>query len=791
MLSLAHRAALSATLAFASSTAYAEDSIKALPKASDLIRVAQAAPETAEPPQMSGESQPATAEAASSPDDPPPPDSLPAVVIEQERAPAPKPKSKPATAARPATTAPRIAVPVAASIPAQPGLPSAVDSLNQLEATPGAPVAPGTRSDSLTVPTTEEARAEMNQTPGGVALVPGTAYQSSTPAKTPKDILDFVPGVFAQTKWGEDTRLSIRGSGLSRNFHLRGVQLFMDGIPMNTSDGYGDFQEIDPTIYRYVEVFKGANALQYGANALGGGINFVMPSGYTADLFKARTDFGSFDFQKVALSSGAVAGPADYFIGGTWQTEEGFREHSAGESVRGSANVGVRITPDIETRFYFNANKIEQQIPGEVTKEVALTDPQQAAAINVTNNWQRNIDSVRMANKTALRLAPQTLLEFGFFGIDRHLMHPIFLWLDYKYRDYGGFARLVDDRFLGKFRNHFVSGVNVIAGNIDADLFAIGPDAVKGPLLQSANQNAQNESFYLENSFYFLPKVALVGGTQYLHAVRDQEAVFNTISGTSDFDLWMPKVGLLWDVDKTWQVFANISRSGEVPSFGEGGGLIPFTDIKAQTSTTYEVGTRGIRPDYNWDISLYHANVQNELQCLGDGSDFCTVVNAPRTIHQGLEFGLGLTLLKSIFVNALSTNPDRLWLNTAYTFNDFFFDNDPVFGDNELPGVPRHFIRSELLYKHPWGFFVGPNVEWVPEAYFVDNANTLDTEFYAIWGAKFGFERGIFTGYVEGRNLNDRKYIATTDIVALAQQDSPLFWPGNGRAVYAGLQIKW
>ncbi len=25
---------------------------------------------------------------------------------------------------------------------------------------------------------------------------------------------------------------------------------------------------------------------------------------------------------------------------------------------------------------------------------------------------------------------------------DRHLMHPIFQWLDYQYEDYGGFGRL-------------------------------------------------------------------------------------------------------------------------------------------------------------------------------------------------------------------------------------------------------------------------------------------------------------------------------------------------------------
>ncbi len=135
------------------------------------------------------------------------------------------------------------------------------------------------RGPALTVLTVQQALRDIQQTPGGVAIVPAEAYRNSTVANTIKDVLDYVPGVFAQPKWGDDTRLSIRGSGLSRNFHLRGVQLYMDGIPINTADGYGDFQEIDPTAYKYVAVYKGANALQFGANSLGGAINFVTPTG--------------------------------------------------------------------------------------------------------------------------------------------------------------------------------------------------------------------------------------------------------------------------------------------------------------------------------------------------------------------------------------------------------------------------------------------------------------------------------------------------------------------------------
>jgi len=41
---------------------------------------------------------------------------------------------------------------------------------------------------------------------------------------------------------GKDSRLSIRGSGLSRYYHLRGLPPNQDGVPLNNADGSADFQ---------------------------------------------------------------------------------------------------------------------------------------------------------------------------------------------------------------------------------------------------------------------------------------------------------------------------------------------------------------------------------------------------------------------------------------------------------------------------------------------------------------------------------------------------------------------
>jgi iron complex outermembrane receptor protein len=702
-------------------------------------------------------------------------DTLPPVVVQATR-------PKPARAAKPAPA--RFGA--ARAAPARVQSPAPAPTALTVHASAGSP----------TAPTTAAAERELRQIPGSVAVVADAAFKN-TPAQTLKDALDFVAGVFAQPKWGEDTRLSIRGSGLSRNFHLRGVQLYMDGIPINTSDGYGDFQEIDPTAYRHIDVYKGANALRFGANSLGGAINFVTPSGRDANVFDGRIDGGGFGWRRFQASSGGVNGPLDYFVTGSWEAQQGFRDHSFGELARGSANVGYQINPDVETRFYFNANNIRQRIPGSVDKDTALTDPQKAAAINAVNDWQRNIDSVRVANKTSARLSDTTRIEFGLFGLDRHLMHPIFQWLDYRYQDYGGFARLTDKRVIGGHANRFIAGVNVLDGTIDNKQYANTSGAIKGPLLSSSLDSSTNTSAYVENSLYVIPNVALVAGTNFLHATRDRRDRFLTDgdqSGRTKFDLFSPKVGALWDVDPTWQVFANVSRSAEVPSFGEGSSfpapIIRFTDLQAQTATTYEIGTRGRRSDYTWDLSLYHADIRNELQCIYASFGNCNVINADRTVHQGVEAAFGVAIVKGLFAGG--SEPDRLWLNVAYTFNDFRFNNDPTFGNNQLPGAPRHFVRAELLYKHPSGFYFGPNIEWVPQAYFVDSANTLTTEPYALIGAKIGYDDGKrYAIYIEARNLLNKAYIASTSIIDRATPGIALFEPGSGRAVYAGMRARW
>jgi TonB dependent receptor len=88
--------------------------------------------------------------------------------------------------------------------------------------------------------------------------------------------------------------------------------------------------------------------------------------------------------------------------------------------------------------------------------------------------------------------------------------------------------------------------------------------------------------------------------------------------------------------------------------------------------------------------------------------------------------------------------------------------------------VPPHYLRAEVLYKHPNGFYAGPNVEWMPQAFFADNANTLTVDPYALLNFKIGYDPGIgWSGYLEGRNLLDTRYISTSLSTGIATAHRP------------------
>ena len=150
-----------------------------------------------------------------------------------------------------------------------------------------------------------------------------------TRAASFEDVLESVPGVYVRARGtGEEPQISIRGSGLRNNFHTRGVNVLIDGFPFQNADGFSDVESFEFLAARRVEVYKGANSLRFGGNALGGAINIVTQTGRDAAPLRLRSEGGAFGFWKSYGSGAYDAGPWDAFLALSHTQQDGYRDHA-------------------------------------------------------------------------------------------------------------------------------------------------------------------------------------------------------------------------------------------------------------------------------------------------------------------------------------------------------------------------------------------------------------------------------------------------------------------------------
>jgi len=617
----------------------------------------------------------------------------------------------------------------------------------------------------------DAAEQRVHETPGGADVVTYRDYADKT-AVSLRDTLAFSPGIYTQPRFGQEVRISIRGSGLSRGFHMRGLTLLQDGIPINLADDNGDFQELEPIFFDHLEVYRGANALRFGSGTLGGAINGVTPSGDTAHGIYARLDGGSYEFVRGLVSAGFGDERASAWGALSVDRGEGDREHARRHSLRGHLNVKLKLSDTITTRFYGSANQIVQELPGALSESVVLTRPKTGS---FAGDQHRNIDSIRLQNRTEIDLG-DAILAIGAFLNAKQLFHPIYVVIDQKSTDDGLFARL--DWTHGALSASL--GSESRWGQVASRQY-VNVNGRRGALLFQAQQRARTSNLYGEVRVEAAPGLSLIAGGIWADGFRKQVQTYPAAAvGRASFDAFSPKFGALWHPRPGIDVYANYSRSAEFPGFIELAQRTTFVPLSAQRAWTAEVGTRGQAGPIEWDVSLYRARLTGEmLQYAVDANIPASTFNAGRTVHQGVEL-------------ALSATP-AAWLRLRQTwlYSDFRFRHDVQFGNNRLPVVPRHVLRSEARFGSE-ALHVAPNLEWQPQGAWADYANTYRTRGYALVGLTAGatVRQGIDL-FLDARNLTNRKAVGDISAAITASPASAIYYPVERRAVYGGVRARF
>jgi len=697
-------------------------------------------------------------------------------------------------------------------------------------------------------------KAELKKIPGGTNFVNLATIPTSQ--TTLNDILSREPGIMMQEFFGgnDQPRLNIRGSAIQANPVNSGTNLLYDGLSINQADGSFVIGVLDPLQHSAVSIYRGSNAMSYSSASLGGAINFIPKSGLNSSSF-LNLQVGSHNSQNLNLGIGGVKNKLDYYAYGGFSKSDGFRAQNDSERKNLSLNIGYKISDTIENRTLVNFTDNFFHIPFTVQKQIASQHPTAIigdgyatsfpapfpsgtpleAVFNARGGWDgifnihkrkphRDTEQLRVSNKTTFKVDNQE--------------HQIAF-----------FAQKMDDTFTDPF-THFVSdnqntginlntkGSNILKNN---DSYNISLSYNKGSMpgeywVNSAvdgskvfkyadlDRDADNLFFNLQYNIPATKNIEFVTDLQWIKSTRDISGTASTPMSQGGFDNVIqnlnkkysynslnPKLGIIVKTSNTSNIYANVSKSIEVPTFNQlvntsvvplimpNSTMPPFSnaqlasganlvELNEQKAITYEIGTSGSYNDLSWQASYYYSKVEDELITQVDvtavnGSTF----NYPKdTIHQGLELGLTYELAKNIF-----NTKDTITTNLVYNYNNFKFDGG-VYKGNQIAGVPKQTIHLELAYKFGDKFLIAPNIKIQPNDNYIDHSNSVKQDSFSLLGLKLAYNpTKNLSFYADFNNLTDEVYESTYVIRGKADLSSPTFLPGDGFNATAGIKYTW
>jgi iron complex outermembrane receptor protein len=640
-----------------------------------------------------------------------------------------------------------------------------------------------------------------------------------------QDVLLTVPGLFLQPRYGNhDTRITIRGYGSRSNTGIRGVRILLDGIPESEPDGQTRIEAIDFDAIGRIEVVRGYSSSLY-ANAPGGVINFMTDKFFPVSFLQLNNEFGSYDLRKNGFKLGINGKNSRFMTAYSYQNYKGYRQHSQEYQHRLNSLLEVDFTQQskLSVYGYYVAGLIK--LPG------SLTLTQYNENDTAANSRSLSRDEKRISKKGRVGITLLTSFERGSM---KHTLEATTYGtvkiFDRTARTYRIFTRY---GIGGTFRyvNKYVFGGKVKSKQrtneftVGTDLFyQDGPvrefDNVNGEkgddLLGLANEVISNVGVYALNQIDIVPqKLSFLISGRYDRVVYDFQDELAGFRDTSRlFDAFTPKAALNFKLTPHIALYSSFGFGFDSPAgneldnyvYSSDGGLHTMNpDLKAQKSTSFEVGIKGeilsLKKKYLkntfFEIAFYNTKIEDVIvPFVVDGDVFFR--NAAVSKRTGLEVGVSSELVKG------------LTFKGSYTYQKFKYDsymagsidgagnitNEDYSGNIEASN-PDMFFTGELMYQHTiakkYTLYAKTNFQHVG-AMFVNDANTdsLKTASYSLINGQIGidcnFDKFRLVAYGGLNNIADKKYVA---FININSDRSEYYESGPRRNFFGGLTLAY
>ncbi|PQM82054.1 TonB-dependent siderophore receptor [Klebsiella quasipneumoniae] len=655
-------------------------------------------------------------------------------------------------------------------------------------------------------------------TPAAVSVVNGDEMRQAAPRVNLSESLGAVPGLQVQNRqnYAQDLQLSIRGFGSRSTYGVRGLRIYVDGIPATMPDGQGQTSNIDIGSVDTLEVLRGPFSALYG-NSSGGVINVTSQTGTQPPTVEASSYYGSFGAWHYgmkatgAVGDGSHAGDVDYTVSTNRFTTHGYRDHSGARKNLANARLGVRINDVSKLTLLLNSVDIKANDAGGLTADEWRDNPRQSPRGDQYNT-RKDTRQTQAGLRYERQLSAQDDLSVMMYAGERETTQyqSIPRAPQLKPSHAGGVIDLtrhyqgIDTRLT--HRGELLVPVTLTAGldyeNMSErrkgyENFVMVNGAPQygeqGALRRNERNLMWNVDPYLQTQWQLTDKLSLDAGVRYSSVWFDSNDYYITPgngddSGDASYHKWLPAGSLKYALTDAWNVYLSAGRGFETPTINE---LSYRADnqsglnfgLKPSTNDTVEIGSKTRIGNGLLTAALFQTDTDNEIVVDSSSGGRTSYKNAGKTRRQGMELGLDQQFGESWRLKAAWT-----WLDATYRTN---VCGDASCNGNRIPGIARNMGYASFGYQPEQGWYAGSDIRYMSDI-MANDENTAKAPSWTVVGLTTGYKwsYGRMDMDLFGRvdNLFDREYVGS---VIVNESNGRYYEPAPGRNYGIGLNLAW
>lgn len=615
-------------------------------------------------------------------------------------------------------------------------------------------------------------------------------------------LLNKVSGVYMPTIGNEQHMMSIR-----QPVSLKGLYLYLeDGLPIRTSGLFSNnaLIEINTAAIQQIEIIKGPASALYGAEAIGGVVNFITAlrpiksqlsvsnhmnnngllksdlawnkagkkSGWTLYLSQIGQKNGKLEYSDYTKS--AMSLKRDFNFGNKWNGYQQFQYIHYDGQMTGTVDSLKFDSKNYRTQQSFTFRKLDLV---RLRQNLSYQwNAQQKTTINLLyrgNTMDQNPTYAIAASSSPTKFKGQ---------INSNHFDAYVLDLQHQVQIKSMKAKILIGGYIDATKQGLIANYIDILKDTAINKFINYTRPANDSLITHYNTKISNQAIYLNWIQPITKDIRINAAIRYdqFDYQFQNKITSGTPSSKNVFTNWAPKLGATYN-QANWGGYINYSKGFVPPQITEIYNAIRVPYLLPQSFSNIEIGSWARIDNLYIEWALYQLNGRNEIVSVRQPDGVNLNQNTGQTKHYGIEYQVKYHINPLLQINFNGTNARHIYVNTLLKGTDI--------SNKEMVAAPHFFSNLTLLSQ--WNKPLSSSIEWQHQSsYFMDEINATRYPGYDVLNLRINYSIKKHEIWFQCMNMMDQFYATmATKNFSVKGNNGYAYYLGDNRTFALGW--KW